>query len=64
MKIVHTSKNPSHCPKCKSDRISLENKEYCNEKVNLGMWMCLNCGHIIGRKMSVFDDNEIDERSI
>lgn len=64
MKIVHTSKKPSHCPECESQEVSLENKMYNDGKVNLGIWLCNKCGYIIGRKMSVFDDNEIDERSI
>ena len=64
MKIIHTPQNPSRCPECESDRVSLESKVYFNGKINLGTWMCLNCGYTIGRKMSIYDDNEIDERSI
>ena len=64
MKIMHTSNNPNHCPECESDRISLENKVYYKGKINLGIWQCLECGYIMGRKISIYDDNEIDERSI
>lgn len=68
--MIKTSKNPEHCPKCKSKNICLINKVYkkdsSGKKTNipyLGMWICSDCGETIGRKMNEYE-NELEPDSI
>ena len=66
--MITTSKNPEHCPKCKSKNICLTNKEYKKDASGkripyLGMWICEECGETIGRKMNEFQ-NELKPDSI
>lgn len=70
MRHIYTDKNPSHCPKCMSENIELTDKHFkkdMNGKKNnrpfLGIWMCNNCGNVIGRRMNEYE-NEIDENSL
>lgn len=66
--MITTSKNPEHCPKCKSKKICLMNKVYKEDASGkkipyLGMWICSECGETVGRKMNEFQ-NELNPDSI
>jgi hypothetical protein len=65
-----TTQNPTHCPKCMSKDIILGNRVYKKDVygedtdiVILGTWFCNECGNVIGRKMSQYD-NDLDEESL
>lgn len=67
---MFTTKNPSHCPKCSSKNVVLLNKTFKKDNqgedtdiVILGMWFCNNCGDVLGRKISQYE-NDIDANSI
>lgn len=67
---MHTTKNPTHCPKCLSKNITLADKIFKKDSqgedtdtVILGMWFCNECGNVLGRKMSQYE-NDIDANSI
>lgn len=67
---MFTTENPSHCPKCMSKNIYLGNKVFKKDAngedtdiVVLGVWFCNECGNLIGRKMSQYD-NDIDKNSL
>lgn len=70
MTHIKTCKNPSHCPKCLSNNIDLFEKHFKKDKNGkdtnipiIGMWMCNECGDIIGRRINEFQ-NELDENSL
>lgn len=65
-----TFEDPDHCPHCQSRKISLGQKEYKKDVwggdtdiVIGGTWFCNECGNVLGRKISQYE-NEIDPRSI
>ena len=63
-----TIKNPTHCPKCLSEKVCLEKISDKDEKIKkeislLGVWYCTECGNMIGRKMNQYE-NDIDEKSL
>ncbi|MBD5530779.1 MAG: hypothetical protein HDQ98_01065 [Lachnospiraceae bacterium] len=67
---MFTIQDPSHCPKCQSKNIYLEPRLYKKDNfgkdtdiVILGMWLCSECGNILGRKMNQYE-NDIDANSI
>lgn len=70
MRIINTSKNPDHCPKCMSNNIvflcDLFKKDKNGKDTNipiLGTWMCNECGNTIGRRMNELE-NEIYENDL
>lgn len=70
MRIINTSKNPDHCPRCMSKNIGLFNKCFKKDKNGkdtnipiLGTWMCNDCGSTIGRRINEFG-NEIYENDL
>lgn len=67
---MFTFKEPSHCPQCQSKNISLGQKvlkkDVWEEDTGIvigGTWFCNECGNILGRKVSQYE-NEIDPNSI
>lgn len=65
-----TQKEPTHCPQCKSTDIYLGDKKYKKDVwgedtdiVVLGAWFCNNCGNLLGRKMSQYE-NDLDSDSL
>jgi len=67
---MSTFEEPSHCPKCQSKNISLGQRVYkkdeWGEDTNIvisGMWLCNECGNVLGRKISQYQ-NEINRNSI
>lgn len=67
---MYTTKDPTHCPKCKSENISLANKIFKKDKngedtdiVILGVWFCNECGELIGRKTSQYE-NDLNPESL
>lgn len=53
--------DPSHCPRCQSKNISLEQKIYKKDVwgedtdiVIMGIWSCNECGDVLGRKISQY----------
>ena len=67
---MFTSGKPSHCPRCQSKDIYLGQKVYKKDAwgedtdvVIGGMWFCKECGNVLGRKISRYE-NEIDPDSI
>lgn len=58
-KMNYTKEEPTQCKKCGSKKIYLDVHAYVKDKnkkdtnePQLGMWMCEECGEILGRKMS------------
>ncbi len=67
---MFTFEEPSHCPNCKSRNISLGQKVYkkdvWEEDTDIvigGIWFCNECGNVLGRKISQYQ-NDIDRNSI
>lgn len=67
---MFTFEDPDHCPRCKSKNIILGQKVYKKDVwgedtdiVISGMWFCNECGNVIGRKISRYE-NEIDRNSV
>lgn len=67
---MFTFEDPDHCPRCQSRNIALGQKVYkkdiWEEDTDIvigGMWSCNECGNVLGRKISQYE-NEIDENSI
>lgn len=67
---MYTFGEPNHCPQCHSKSIVLGQKEYKKDVweedtdiVISGTWFCNECGNVIGRKLSQYE-NEIDPNSI
>ncbi len=65
-----TFKEPSHCSQCQSKNIILGQKVYkkdvWEEDTDIvigGIWFCNDCGNVIGRKISRYE-NDIDENCI
>lgn len=65
-----TFEDPCHCPNCQSKNIYLGQKVYkkdvWEEDTDIvigGMWFCGECGNVLGRKLSQYQ-NDIDSRSI
>ncbi len=63
---MFTTQDPTHCPKCQSKNIYLGQKIYKKDMygedtdtVILGMWFCNECGNVLGRKMSRYE-NDVD----
>lgn len=67
---MFTTQNPRHCSKCQSKNIILGQKVHKKDVwgedtdiVIMGMWFCNECGYLLGRKISRYE-NEIDQNSI
>lgn len=67
---MYTFEEPSHCPQCASKNIVLAYKTYkkdvWGEDTDIvigGTWFCNECGNLLGRKVSRYE-NEIDPNSI
>ena len=67
---MFTTQNPRHCPQCQSKNIILGQKVYkkdvWEENTDIvigGMWFCNECGNMLGRKISQYQ-NEINPDSI
>ena len=67
---MFTTKKPTHCPKCLSKNIFLGDKIFKKDTngedtdiVILGAWFCNDCGNMLGRKMSEYE-NDLDPKSI
>lgn len=67
---MSTFEEPSHCPSCQSKNIYLGQKVYkkdvWGEDTDIvigGMWFCNECGNVLGRKLSQYQ-NDIDPRSV
>ena len=67
---MFTTQNPTHCPKCKSKNIFLGAKVFKKDvfgedtdMVILGTWFCNECGDVLGRKMSQYE-NDLNPESL
>lgn len=67
---MFTTQKPTHCPNCSSKNIFLGGKIYKQDvfgedtdTVIMGTWFCNDCGTVIGRKMSQYE-NDLDPESI
>lgn len=67
---MFTTHNPTHCPKCNSKDIFLGDKIFKKDAfgqdtdtVILGTWFCNECGNLIGRRTSQFE-NDLDPESL
>ena len=67
---MFTTQNPTHCPKCKSKNIVLGARVYKKDAfgedtdtIILGTWLCNECGDVIGKKISQYE-NDLDENSL
>lgn len=67
---MFTTQNPNHCPKCMSKEIYLGDKIFKKDEdgedtniVILGTWFCNECGDVIGRKISQYE-NDLNPDSI
>lgn len=67
---MFTFEDPSHCTKCQSKNIYLGQKVYKKDArgentdtVIGGMWFCNECGSVLGRKVSQYE-NDIEPDSV
>lgn len=67
---MFTFENPSHCPKCMSENVSLGDRVFKKDvwgqdtdTVILGTWFCNECGNLIGRRISQYE-NDINKDSL